>query len=91
MLILVQIDLSSADLASFDRYKKAVLALLAGHGASLIARVRATDGRSETHLLQFPDAAALDAFKADPARTALQGLWTACGASSTVTEVVRVA
>lgn len=90
MLILAQIDLSQADLALFDAYEGQVLPLLANHGARLAERLRAIDGRSEVHLLHFPDADALDAFRADPARDALQPLWLRCGASSTLTEVARL-
>lgn len=90
MLILVQIDLSDADIALFDAYETQVLALLGNHGARLIERLRAVDGCSETHLLEFPDADALGAFRADPARAALQDMWLRCGASSTLSEVVRL-
>ena len=89
MFILVQIDISKADLALLDAYEAQVLPLLAPHGAQLIERLRTVDGNSETHLLHFPDADALDAFRADPARMALQHMWLRCGASSTLTEVVR--
>jgi len=90
MLILVQIDISSADIELFERYESNVLPLLARHRGALIERVRSVDGTSETHLLQFADAASLDAFRADPARASLQELWSSCGALSTSTEVLRV-
>jgi len=91
MLLLVQIDLSDADVALFDQYEAAVLALLPDHAAELIERVRSTDGRTETHLLEFSDAGALASFRADPRRVKLQDLWVRCGASSVSTEVVRQA
>jgi hypothetical protein len=91
MLILVQIDLAGADVAAFEHYENGVLALLPGHGARLIERLRSVDGHSETHLLQFPHPGALEAFRADPVRAELQELWLRSGASSTLTEVTRLA
>ena len=90
MLIIVQIDLSTAELDLFEQYEKGVLALLVHYGAVLIERVRSVDGNSETHLLEFPDASSLNAFKADPARIDLQELWAKCGASTTYKEVARL-
>lgn len=91
MLMLVTIDLSAADVALFDAYETEVLGLLAHHGARLEERLRAADGRSETHLLFFPDAAALEALRADPDRASLQDLWRRSGASSVLIEVTRLA
>lgn len=90
MLLLVQIDLSNTDLALFDDYEAGVLALLPSHGAALIERLRSADGQAETHLLHFPDADALAAYRADPKRGALQGLWIRSGATSTAGEVRRL-
>ncbi|MFT3977177.1 MAG: hypothetical protein QM688_08715 [Sphingomonas bacterium] len=89
MLILVQIDLSAADVSKFDAYEAQALALLAGYGARLLERVRSTDGWQEIHLIEFPDIAALNAFRMDPVRISLQGLWDQCGARSVLTEVTR--
>ncbi len=91
MLLLVTIDLAEADLALFDRYEAQVLPLLGLHGGRLEFRVRATDRRSETHLLAFPDEAAFQAFLADPVRQDLRTDWTACGAKAGVVEVERLA
>ncbi len=90
LLILAQIDISEADLGLFEEYETQVLALLPQYGATLEERLRSTDGRREVHLLHFPDADALDAYRADPARAALQDLWRRCGATSAVTEVTRL-
>lgn len=87
MLLLVQIDLSAADLVLFDRYEEAVLALLPDHGAALELRVRAADGSAETHLIRFPGRAAFDAFVADPRRLAMARFWTASGAAAQRWEV----
>ena len=89
MLLLVQINLTDANLGFFDAYEAAVLPLLAHHKATLDFRLRAVDGRSETHLLRFPDASALERFQQDPARKAAQPLWDRSGATSTLTEVMH--
>ena len=55
-------------------YEDAVLPLLSDHGGQVLSRARRSDdgdGPLETHLLEFPDEAALDAYLADPRRTAL--------------------
>ena len=90
MLRLVTIDLSGADLAAFERYEAAVLAIAPRHGGRLELRVRSLDGRTETHLLHFPNAAAFDAYSSDPARLALADDWKKCGASSVVQLVERI-
>lgn len=90
MLILVQIDLSHADIPPFDAYEAQVLRLLVRHGARLEEQLRSVDGLSETHLLHFSDKRAFKAFRADPARAALQDNWQRCGAQSNVTEVLRL-
>jgi hypothetical protein len=90
MLILVHIDISNADRPLFDEYEAKALALLSQYGARVEERLRSADDRSEVHLLHFPHADALAAFRADPTRAALQGLWDRSGATSTVTQVVRV-
>ena len=91
MLRLVTIDLSQADLDVFERYEASVLALLPKHRGRLELRVRTLDGRTETHLLHFPDEQAFDAFRSDPARLALADEWKRCGALSTVQLVERIA
>lgn len=90
MLRLVTIDLSRADLDAFERYEASVLALLPKHRGRLELRVRALDGRTETHLLYFPDEQAFDAYRSDPARLALADEWKRCGAVSTVQLVQRI-
>jgi uncharacterized protein (DUF1330 family) len=87
MRLLVTIDLSAADIAAFDRYERQALPLLASYGGELEMRVRALDRKSETHLLHFPDSAALAAFLADPTRQALRPDWDACGAKAMMVEV----
>jgi uncharacterized protein (DUF1330 family) len=87
MRLLLTIDLSAADITAFDRYERQALSFLALYGGRLEMRVRALDGRSETHLLHFPDSAAFDAFLVDPKRHALRPDWVACGAKAVMIEV----
>ncbi len=55
-------------------YEDSVLPLVAAHGGKVRQRAR-TDGAGgaplEIHLLEFPSGEALDAYMADPQRTAL--------------------
>jgi len=88
---LVTIGLAKADLAAFEAYEAKVLPLVDRHGGALEFRVRALDGSSETHLLRFPDIEAYDAYRADPARQAVQDEWRACGATASAVEVETVA
>lgn len=90
MLILVQLDISEADMALFEEYETQVLSLLESHGAKLLERLRSTDERQEVHVLQFPDDSAFDAFRVDPTRARLQELWLRCGASTSLTKVRRI-
>jgi uncharacterized protein (DUF1330 family) len=87
MLLLVQIDLSEADLAAFDAYEATVQPLMARYGGRVSHAWRALDERSETHIVSFPDEAAASAYRSDPDRAAAQPLWEASGARSTVTLV----
>lgn len=71
-------------------YEDAVLPLLADHGGCVVVRLRHTepgDGPNETHVLVFPDEAALDAYLTDPQRAALAEARDACIAR---TELSRV-
>jgi hypothetical protein len=72
----------SDGLAAFQAYEDAVLPLLADHGGSLRRRLRTADGLTEIHLIQFPSAVALDAFRADPRRAAQAPLFEASGATA---------
>ena len=54
--------------ATFQRYESAVLPLLPAYGASLDQRLRNADGTVELHVMTFPSAQALDAYRADPER-----------------------
>lgn len=90
MRLLVAIDLRDADLARFEAYEAQVLPLIAVHGGRIDMRVRALDGQSETHLLHFPDAAAFEAYRADPKRLAALPLWDESGARAVTTPVEAI-
>ncbi|SFS09244.1 hypothetical protein SAMN04487846_2508 [Microbacterium sp. cf046] len=63
-------------IAELHAYEDAVLALFPDHGATVLQRAfgdGADDQPVEVQLLRFPDRAALDAYMADPRRTALLG------------------
>jgi hypothetical protein len=64
--------------------------LLGQYGARLEERLRSADQRTEVHLLYFPDAGSLAAFRGDPIRASAQGIWEQSGASSTLMEVTRL-
>ncbi len=68
--------------ARFQAYESAVLPLLGDHGGRLERRLRSQDGGVEVHVLWFPSAAALDAFRADPRRAAQAALFAASGATA---------
>ena len=75
---------------AFQAYEDAVLPLLAAHGARVERRLRSGDGGVEIHLLWFPSAARLDAYRADPARAAHAALFAASGATAEVLTVADV-
>lgn len=90
MLRLVTIDLTDADVGLFDAYEASVLPLVPEHGGRVVARVRALDGRSETHLLFFPDQTAFEAYRDDPRRAAARSHWESSRATLTVQVVEEI-
>ena len=66
--------------AVFAEYEAAVLPLLADYGGRLERRLRSLDGCFETHVLTFPDAAALAAYRGDARRDRLAPLMVRSGA-----------
>lgn len=90
MKLVVQFDLSHADLRAFDIYEKAVLGFLHDHGGVLEQRLRAVDGCCETHILSFPDRSAYDAYIADPRRAARAPVLAACGAKARAWEATVI-
>jgi hypothetical protein len=81
----------AAGLAAFQAYEAAVLPLLAEHDGTLQRRLRTGDGATEVHVIHFPSAARLDAYRADPRRAAHAGRFTESGAAVEVFTVADVA
>jgi hypothetical protein len=75
---------------AFQAYENAVLPLLADHGGTLRMRLRAEDGGAEVHVIWFPSAAHVDAYRVDPRRSAHAGLFDASGAVAEVLTVAEV-
>lgn len=75
-------------------YETRVIALLADHGAACTTRVGARepvpDGPDEVQVYRFPDRAALEAYLADPRRTALTADRDAAVARTVLFEVADV-
>ena len=90
MLRLVAIDLTNADMPSFEVYEEKVLSLVPQHGGRVEMRVRSLDGRAETHLLYFPDEQAFERYRSDPRRIALAPEWQKSGAKSDAVWVERI-
>ena len=72
---------------AFLSYEDAVIPLLRDHGARLQRRLRTDDGLVEIHLIRFASRSALDAYRADPRRTAHAELFAATGATAEVLTV----
>lgn len=70
----------AAGVEAFARYEAGVLPLLGEHGGVLERRLRTADSTAEIHVVRFPDSAALDRYRADPRRGALQPELAASGA-----------
>ena len=90
MILHARIDLTGVDLEKFEAYESAVIPLLERYGITLAERLRADDGSCEVHVLDVPDMAAMERYRADPDRDAVQHLWDECGASGVITTMERV-
>jgi hypothetical protein len=88
VLLLMRIDLSNADIETFEKYEDVALRCLRTQGGSLDLRVRSVDDGCETHLVSFPDDDAFEQYMKDSLRVAAQNLWIASRAVAAV-EFVR--
>lgn len=70
----------TAGLSAFLAYEDAVLPILGRHGGLLERRLRTAAGRTEIHVVSFPDATAFEAYRADPERASLAPLLAESGA-----------
>lgn len=80
----------TAGLSDFLAYEDAVLPLLARHGGALERRLRTAAGRTEIHVVSFPDAEAFDSYRADPDRAELADLLERSGAEMELLTVIDV-
>jgi len=77
MVLVVFLTVRRAQLASFRDYEAAAARIMAAHGGAIARAVvldadpAEPDHLTEVHLVDFPDAAALAAYRADPALAAL--------------------
>src|SRR4051794_11684141 len=79
-----------AGLEAFRSYEDAVLPLLKDHCGMLRQRLRTADGLTEVHVIWFPSASHLSAYRADPRRAAYAGTFDASGATAEVLTVSDV-
>ncbi len=91
-VLLWPVEGREADLAA---YEDDVLALMPGHGGRVVQRVRRLDAADrsqplETHILQFEDERAFDAYVADPRRAQMAERRQACIARTEIWRVEHV-
>ncbi len=90
MILHAKIDLTKADIAKFEAYETAVIPLLDRYGIVMRERLRAEDGSCEVHVIDVPDMAVMEQYRADPDRAKLQHLWDESGAAGEVTQMHRI-
>jgi hypothetical protein len=86
-------EVAAAEVVAFDAYEREVLPLLARHAGVLERRlrhVRDDGGWLEIHVVSFPDADALGAYRADPDRQRAQELVAGLKLKTTLLEVSDV-
>lgn len=75
--LVVSLWIKGDDVAGFDAFERAAAAVMARHGGRIERAIRvdrataAADAPFEIHVVSFPDRAAFDAYRADPATQAL--------------------
>ena len=78
-------------LASSKLTRSCVLPLVEKHGGRLEARVRSLDGKTETHIVFYPDEPSYQAFLSDPVRQEARTIWEQSGAKAESHIVNRIA
>jgi uncharacterized protein (DUF1330 family) len=72
---LVVVKLTVRSLVDFERFERAAAAIWREHGARIVTTVRFdADPIEELHVVCFPNRAAFDAYRSDPALLALVSL-----------------
>ena len=75
---------------AFLAYEAGVIPLMPRYGGALERRLRTGDGLVEVHVVSFPDAAAFEAYRADPNRAAFAPLLAESGAELELLTVIDV-
>lgn len=91
MLLVQIVRIPAATIETFQIYESFVLPLLPKYGATLDRRLRTGDGTIEIHVMTFPSAEALDAYRTAPVRVQHLHLLEGSGAVSELVEVTDVA
>jgi hypothetical protein len=73
--LVVQLWARDDDVTALAAFERRVLPLLARHGGAITCAVRCAPGAGphEVHVVTFPDRAAFDAYRSDPATAVLAG------------------
>lgn len=87
MLVVLIARVPARGIERFRLYEDAVIPLIAEHGGELQRRLRSEDGGTEVHLVAFPTADALAAFRADPRRARVAHLLAESGAQTELLEL----
>lgn len=76
MLLVVELTVHAAELATFRAYEHAAAHVMAMHGGEIERALVVDDGEPvrELHIVRFPDEAAFDAYRNDPALAELADL-----------------
>lgn len=75
---------------AFRAYEDGVIPLMGRYGGVLERRLRTGDGLVEIHVVSFPDAAAFEAYRADPERASFAPLLAESGAELELLTVADV-
>jgi len=79
VLYVATFHVPASGVEAFQAYERAVLPVMRAHGGRVERRLRGSDGQVEVHVLRFPSAGALDAYRADPGRATVAHLFEQSG------------
>ena len=77
-ILLVSVWLREGDVIAFESFEQKIAAIQAKHGGRIERAIRSSGGQTgeqpfETHIVRFPDAASLTAYRNDPDMRSLAG------------------
>lgn len=89
LVVTVRLWVKDARFSELRTSKRVLSKIMAHHGVEIVSIVQdhvqtLSDGPHETHILKFPDSAAFEAYRADPALLALSDLRDACTARTEI-------